>query len=41
MVYRAVPQGVCSRQMDFEIENGIVKNVKIIGGCPRKFYCCC
>ena len=25
--------GVCSRSIDFEVENGIVKNVKFNGGC--------
>ncbi len=34
MIYRAVPKGVCSRQMDFELDGDIVKNVKIYGGCP-------
>ncbi len=27
------PQGVCSRQMDIELEDGKVKSVSIIGGC--------
>ena len=27
------PNGVCSRQIEFEVENGIVKNVTFIGGC--------
>lgn len=27
------PQGVCSHQMDVEIEDGKVTNVSIIGGC--------
>ena len=26
-------KGVCSRQIDFEIEDGIVHNVKFTGGC--------
>lgn len=26
-------KGVCARQIDFEVENGIVKNVTFIGGC--------
>ena len=26
-------QGVCSQAIDFEIENGVVKSVKFIGGC--------
>ena len=25
--------GTCSSAIDFEVENGIVKNVKFIGGC--------
>lgn len=31
MMYKT--QGVCSQAIDFEIENGIVKSVKFIGGC--------
>lgn len=27
------PSGVCSRSIDFELENGIVKNVQFTGGC--------
>ncbi len=27
------PQGVCSVQIDFEIEDGIVKNVRFTRGC--------
>ena len=34
MEYRYKPQGVCSAEMIFEIDNGIIKNLKIIGGCP-------
>ena len=34
MEYRYIPQGVCSMQMVFEIENEIIKSLKIIGGCP-------
>lgn len=34
MEYRYTPQGVCSMQMIFDIENNIVKNLKIVGGCP-------
>lgn len=26
-------RGTCSRQIDFELENGIVKNVSFFGGC--------
>lgn len=34
MEYKYTPQGVCSMQMIFEIEDGIIKSLKIIGGCP-------
>lgn len=34
MEYRYNPQGVCSAEMIFEIDNGIIKKLKIIGGCP-------
>ena len=34
MKYIYAPQGVCSMQMIFEIDNGIVKDLQIIGGCP-------
>ena len=34
MEYRYTPQGVCSMQMIFEIDNNIIKKLKIVGGCP-------
>jgi len=34
MEYRYKPRGVCSSEMIFDIENDVVNNVKIIGGCP-------
>ena len=34
MEYTYTPQGVCSMQMIFEIDNEIIKSLKIIGGCP-------
>ena len=33
MEYRYKPEGVCSREMIFDIEGDIVKSVKIVGGC--------
>ena len=33
MVYRYEPKGVCSRQMNIEVEGEIIKSVEIIGGC--------
>lgn len=34
MEYRYTPQGVCSMEIIFKIENNIIKDLKIIGGCP-------
>lgn len=28
-----IPKGVCSRQINIEVEDGIVQNVSFIGGC--------
>ncbi|WP_054261443.1 TIGR03905 family TSCPD domain-containing protein [Propionispora sp. 2/2-37] len=28
-----IPRGVCCKEIHFDIENGLVKNVKFIGGC--------
>ncbi len=33
MEYRFYPTGVCSQEMIFDIEDGIVKDLKVIGGC--------
>ena len=33
MVYRYEPKGVCSRQMNIEVEGEIIKSVEIIGVC--------
>ena len=33
MEFHYKPQGVCSRDLVFEIENGTVKNVQFFGGC--------
>ena len=34
MGYIYEPEGVCSHKIIFDIENNIIKSVKIIGGCP-------
>jgi len=34
MKFKYIPQGVCSRQIEFDIEENIVKNVVFHGGCP-------
>lgn len=31
--YSYTPRGVCARQISFDVENRIVKNVKFHGGC--------
>lgn len=33
MTYSYRPQGVCARGITFDIEDGIVRNVKFEGGC--------
>ena len=33
MTIEFTPQGVCSRQMIIEVDNGIVTDVKVVGGC--------
>ncbi len=33
MTYSYKTKGVCSRQINFEIEDGIIKEIKFIGGC--------
>ena len=31
--YEYIPKGVCSKNIKFKIENNIIKNFEIIGGC--------
>ena len=33
MVFKFKPVGVCSMEMQVDIEDGIIKDAKIIGGC--------
>lgn len=33
MTYSYKPHGVCARGISFDIEDGIVKNIKFSGGC--------
>lgn len=33
MIIEYEPQGVCSKYMRFEIEDGIIQNFEVIGGC--------
>ena len=34
MTYKFRPNGVCAMEMIVDIEDGIIKYAKIIGGCP-------
>lgn len=33
MIINYIPKGVCSRQINVEIEDGVLKDVEYIGGC--------
>ena len=33
MIYTYIPRGTCSRKMTVDVENDIIKDVKIEGGC--------
>lgn len=33
MTYEFTPHGVCSQKMLIEVEDGIVKELKVLGGC--------
>ena len=33
MFFNYQPKGVCARQMTFEVEDGIVKSLQVMGGC--------
>lgn len=32
--FEYIPHGVCARKMNFKIENNIIKDITILGGCP-------
>lgn len=34
MNYTYIPKGVCSKKMSFLIENNIIKDIEVLGGCP-------
>ena len=33
MVYTYLPKGVCSQRMLVDVEDGIIRDVRVIGGC--------
>ena len=37
-MYSYETKGVCSRRINFNIENNIVKSVEFIGGCPGNLF---
>lgn len=34
MRYKYITEGTCSRQIEFDIEGNVIKNVTFYGGCP-------
>lgn len=40
-MHQYTPEGVCSSRIDFELENGMVKNVRFIDGCPGNLEAIC
>jgi len=36
MEYKFTPEGVCSQEMIVDIEDGVIKSARIVGGCARK-----
>lgn len=41
MKYTFKPQGVCSQEYIIEIEDNIIKNMQIFGGCPGNTQAVC
>lgn len=33
MTYTYIPRGTCSRKIEFELENGVIQNMRFSGGC--------
>lgn len=33
MKFEYTPRGVCSRKMVFDVEDGVIKSLEVIGGC--------
>lgn len=33
MTYHYTPKGVCSRSIDFSVEDGVITDIEFIGGC--------
>ena len=41
MTHVYYPKGVCSRKMTVDVENGVVNNVEIVGGCNGNIQALC
>ncbi len=41
MTYSFTPKGVCSRKMEFEIEDGVIRSVRVEGGCSGNLQGIC
>lgn len=35
MAYSYKPTGICAGQIDFDVQDGKVENVRFYGGCPE------
>ena len=33
-MYSYIPRGVCSREIHMDVEDGVIKHVDFVGGCP-------
>ena len=33
MTYTYYPKGTCSRQMEVDVEDGVIQDVRVLGGC--------
>lgn len=33
MTYTYYPKGTCSKQMEVDLEDGVIKDVRVLGGC--------
>ncbi len=33
MTYTYFPKGTCSKQMEVELEDGVIRDVRVLGGC--------
>lgn len=41
MTYAFRPKGVCSQRMTIELEDGVIKNVEVLGGCSGNLQGIC